>query len=119
MDDSLAKDLVAMWQSELTAMATDRELGESWTALAALWAQSTRTALAVLRREPPAGSPSPAEPPRTAPAAATSQPGLGEIEQLNRRIAELEQRLAEYMGREPVAPGPVAAPGSGTVPDKL
>ena len=92
-----------MWQSELTAMATDRELGESWAALAALWAQSTRTALAVLRREPPAGSAPPAEPPRTAPAAAASQPGLGEIEQLNRRIAELEQRLAEFMGREPVA----------------
>ena len=28
MDDTLAKDLVAMWQSELTAMAADREVRE-------------------------------------------------------------------------------------------
>src|ERR1700722_7264149 len=111
MDDTLAKDLVAMWQSELTAMASDRELGESWAALAALWAQSTRTALGVLRREPPAGSAPAAQPPRAAPAAAASQPGLGEIEQLNRRIAELEQRLAEFMEREPVPAGSRTAPG--------
>ena len=111
MDDTLAKDLVAMWQSELTAMAADRELGEAWAALAALWAQSTRTTLAVLRREPPAGSAPAAQPPGAAPVAAASQPGLGEIEQLNRRIAELEQRLAEFMEREPVPAGSGAASG--------
>ena len=45
MDDSLAKDLVAMWQSELTAMAADRELRESWTAIgSAVGAIGQRTA---------------------------------------------------------------------------
>ena len=104
MDDTLAKDLVAMWQSELTAMAADRELGESWAAFAALWAQSARAALAVLPHDP-TGSARTAEPPGAAPAAAASQPGLGEVAQLNRRIAELEHRLAEFMASEP-NPGP-------------
>ena len=45
MDDKLAKDLVAMWQSELTAMAADRELRETWTATMVLWAQAATAGL--------------------------------------------------------------------------
>jgi hypothetical protein len=98
MDDKLAKDLVAMWQSELTAMAADRELRETWAATMALWAQAANAAAAMLPHErSPAGSARPAQPPRPPAAAAAPQPGLAEIEQLNRRIAELEQRLAGFM----------------------
>jgi hypothetical protein len=110
MDDKLAKDLVAMWQSELTAMAADRELRETWAATMALWAQAASVAAAMLPHEPnPAGSPSPLEPPRTAPVVAAPQPGLAEIEQLNSRIAELEQRLAGFMAGKPG--GSTAGPG--------
>ena len=98
MDDKLAKDLVAMWQSELTAMAADRELRETWAATMALWAQAANAAIsAYLPHDQAPRSPRPAQPPGPAPAAAASQPGLVEIEQLNRRIAELEQRLAGFM----------------------
>jgi len=115
MDDKLAKDLVAMWQSELTAMAADRELRETWAVTMALWAQAASVAAAMLPHEPnPAGSPSPLEPPRTAPVVAAPQSGLAEIEQLNRRIAELEQRLAGFMDGfmdgKPISGTPAAGP---------
>lgn len=117
MDDKLAKDLVAMWQSELTAMATDRELRETWAASMALWAQAATAAAAMLPQmlphEPAPGSPGPAEPARPPAAAAASQPGLAEIEQLNRRIAELEQKLAGFMAAhsgDGAGPGPATAP---------
>jgi hypothetical protein len=98
MDDKLAKDLVAMWQSELTAMAADRELRETWAATMALWAQAANAAAAMLPHErASSGGASPAQPPRAPASAAAPQPGVAEIEQLNRRIAELEQRLADFM----------------------
>jgi Lon protease-like protein len=100
MDDTLAKDLVAMWQSELTAMAADREVRESWAALAALWAQSANAAARFLSHEPAPRSAGAAQPAGAAPVAAASEPRLGEVEQLSRRIAELEQRLAEFMARD-------------------
>jgi hypothetical protein len=109
MDDKLAKDLVAMWQSELTAMAADRELRETWAATMALWAQAANAAAALLPHElSPSGSTSPAQPARASASAAAPQPGVAEIEQLNRRIAELELRLADFMAGKP-AGGPPAA----------
>jgi hypothetical protein len=97
MTDRLAEDWIALWRSELTAMAADRELRESWAALVALWAGAASSALALAQRpRDPGRAPLAAQPPRPAAAAATSQPGLDEIERLNRRIAELEQRLAAF-----------------------
>jgi hypothetical protein len=104
MDDRLAKDLVALWQSELTAMAADRELREGWAAMVALWAGSANAALQMMPRPPhdsAPGSPRAIEPAGPPPAAAASQPGVAEIEQLTRRIAELEQRLAEFLRDRP------------------
>jgi hypothetical protein len=94
MTDRLAEDWVRLWQSELTAMAADRELRESWIALVTLWGSSAQAALGLLRHEPPRRAAGPAQPPGPAPAAVAPVPGLDEIERLNRRIAELEQRLA-------------------------
>ncbi len=93
MDDTLAQDLVAMWQSELTAMAADRELRESWAALVALWSHMATAALAYLPRDPAGGTGS-AQPPRPPAPAAAPHAGLDEVEQLKSRVAELEQRLA-------------------------
>ncbi|EKM98859.1 MULTISPECIES: hypothetical protein [unclassified Acidocella] len=99
MDETLAKDFVAVWQSELTAMAADRELRECWAATLALWAQAAAAAAALMPHEPPPGSSRPAQPVRPAPAAAASGPGLDEVERLSRRVAELEQRLAQLLDR--------------------
>jgi hypothetical protein len=107
MDDRLAKDLVALWQSELTAMAADRELREGWAAMVALCAGSANAAIQMMpraRHDAPSGSPRAIEPAGPAPAAAASQPGLAEIEQLTRRIAELEQRLGEFLRERPGEP---------------
>jgi hypothetical protein len=110
MDDKLAKDLVAMWHSELTAMAADRELRETWTATMALWAQAANAAAALLPHERAApGSPGSAQPARPPAPVAASQPGLAEIELLNSRVAELEQRLAAFM-----VGNPAAGPGDGS-----
>ncbi len=109
MDDNLAMDLVALWQSELTAMAADREVRENWAQMLALWARAAQAAAALVPHEPTPGSASPAQPPRSAPAAAASGPGLDEIERLERRVAELEQRLASLVerdGQDRPDPGP-------------
>lgn len=99
MDEKLAKDFVAVWQSELTAMAADRELRECWVATLALWAQAANAAAALMPHEPAPGSPRPAQPARTTPAHAASGAGLDEVERLSRRVAELEQRLAQLLDR--------------------
>jgi len=115
MDDKLAKDLVAMWQSELTAMAADREVRETWAATMALWAQAANAAVALLPHDysTPRGT-SPAQPPRAPATAAAPHPGLAEIEQLNSRIAELEQRLADFMaGKDGAGKSGNGAPAAG------
>jgi hypothetical protein len=98
MSDKRAEDWVTLWQSELTAMAGDRELRESWAAMVALWAGTATGALALLRAPPDvppgtAGTRQPAGPP---PALAAPDPGLDEVAGLHRRIAELERRLAAF-----------------------
>jgi len=98
MDESLAQDLVSMWQSELTAMAADRELREAWVVLVGLWAQSSSAAFSALAHERAARGAGAVKPAGAAPVAAASEPRLGEVEQLARRVAELEQRLAQLLG---------------------
>ncbi|MCB5945822.1 hypothetical protein [Acidocella sp. KAb 2-4] len=97
MDDNLAKDFVVLWQSELTAMAADRELRETWAATLALWAQAANAAAAYLPHDPAPRSPGAAQPARPAAADAASGPGVDEVEQLKRRVAELEQHLGELL----------------------
>ncbi len=76
-------------------MAADRESGNRWSAAGAV-GQHGEPLAAALRSmaSEPAGGASAAEPARAAPAAVAPEPGLAAVEQLNRRIAELEQRLA-------------------------
>jgi hypothetical protein len=103
--DQLTQDLVTLWQSEFTAMAADREIRESWAALLALWAQSISAAARQFPHDLAPGSARTAQPPGAAPAAAASEHRLGEVEQLERRVAELEQLLAERL-RGGTGPGP-------------
>jgi len=104
MSDKLAEDWVSLWQSELTAMAADRELRESFMAMVTLWGATATSTLAALRtpHESPFRKAPPPQPPGPPSAAAAPVARLDEIEQLHRRIAELEQRLALFERDRPI-----------------
>jgi hypothetical protein len=73
-------DWVAIWQSELAALAVDRESHESVAALAGAWAGYD-----------PAGGRAGPDAPAGSPAAGIA-PGVGrELDELRRRVAELER----------------------------
>jgi hypothetical protein len=111
--DTLAEDWVALWQSEMAAMAADRELRESWTGLLALWAGAVGAALqlapgwrgfdaaAARNANGTAGA---AQPAGTPPAAAASDLGGDEARRLHERIALLESRLAAFEQRGETRP---------------
>jgi hypothetical protein len=104
--ERLAEDWITLWQSEIAALAADREAAEAWAAMSAAWAAVgaawLRAAVA-----PPFGRPSPfawhdgAVPQaRPAPAAAAPADGGGpRMDGAGDRIAELERRLADLEGR--------------------
>jgi hypothetical protein len=92
----LARDWIALWQSELAALATDREAQETWQTLMSLWAGAAGAMLQALPRAGHDGAGArPAHAPRPAAAAAAPDSRDAEIERLARRVAELERRLAE------------------------
>jgi hypothetical protein len=97
-DDNPARDFLAIWQSELVAMAADRELREGWTALITLWANS---AAAFIHDHPPSGSAGAAQPAGAAAFGPAPDPRLDEIARLRRHIAELEQRLGRFEHDKP------------------
>lgn len=92
----LARDWITLWQSELAALAMDREAQEAWFVSLSLWVTAAGAVLGGLprglagdsRRDPPATAP------RPAPAAAAPDVGDAEVERLRERIARLERRLA-------------------------
>ncbi len=96
----VARDWITLWQSELTAAATDREVQETWQTLAGLWAGIAAAMVQAMprgmpdggRATPPTGAAAPA---RAAPAAAAPDARDAEIDRLARRLADLERRLAE------------------------
>jgi hypothetical protein len=95
----LAQDWVTLWQSELSAMAADPEMRESWQTILGLWAGTMAAIIRGLPRgfghDGKAGPAGPADAPRPAPAAAAPDARDVEIERLARHVAALERRLAE------------------------
>ncbi|WP_287787983.1 hypothetical protein [Acidiphilium sp.] len=93
----LARDWITLWQSELTALAQDREWREGWTGLMTLWAGAATAAIgtaeALSRHDPPRRA-RPDGAPRPASSPAAPDAGGDAVERLHRRIAELEARLA-------------------------
>ncbi len=91
---ALLRDWVTLVQSELAALATDREALETWQGLLAMWAQAARSGMA---------GHDPARPSPTVAASAVEQPAvdvlLARIDALERRVAELERRPRR--GRKP------------------
>jgi hypothetical protein len=92
----LARDWITLWQSELAALAVDREMQEAWRVLLSLWAGAAAASLAALPRGMPhePARTRPADAPRAASPAAAPAAGDAEIERLRGRVAELERRLA-------------------------
>jgi hypothetical protein len=95
----LAQDWVTLWQSELSAMAADPEIRESWQTIMALWAGTLSSLLRGLPRDQgydaARGRPGPTDASRAAAAAAAPDARDAEIDRLARHVAALEQRLAE------------------------
>jgi hypothetical protein len=97
----LARDWITLWQSELAALAMDREAQEAWFVSLSLWAAAAGAVLGGLPRGL-AGDPrrdTPATAPRPAPAAAAPDAGDAEVERLRERVATLERRMAELEQR--------------------
>jgi hypothetical protein len=93
-----ARDWITIWQSELTALATDREAVDAWTRLVTLWAETAERAARLL---PGAGAPDGAagRAGSAAPAGAAAPVAAPDardatIQHLANRVAELERRLA-------------------------
>src|SRR6185312_8865732 len=98
----LAQDWLTLWQSELAALAVDREAQETWHAVLSLWAAATAQATGVEHPDRRAGA---AAAPGAAPAAAAPDARDAALDRLSRRVADLEARLAEL---ERGDPGPAA-----------
>jgi hypothetical protein len=91
----LAEDWITLWQSELGALAADREVQETWQAMLALWVGAVSAMLRTLAHEHPDRRAGAAAAAGAAPAAAAPDPRDAAIERLTRRIGELEARLAD------------------------
>ncbi|WP_297855461.1 hypothetical protein [Elioraea sp.] len=122
--DQLARDWIALWQSELAALASDPEAVEAWTRLVSLWAASATAALGMMPRggaahEPPSARPfAPAGPaPAGAPPDARGVAGDGggrdgalfarileRLDAIERRLAALEVGRGRRAGRGAGAP---------------
>ncbi len=111
----MARDWITIWQSELNAAATDRELVEGYMRLVDQWAQAAQAAASLL----PGPAPSPSDCDDAAhrragagaqagPAAAADAPDARDlaIRELAGRVADLERILAELASRP--EPGPAS-----------
>jgi hypothetical protein len=95
----LARDWITLWQSELAALAVDREAQETWHVLLSLWAGAAGALISGLPRglpDEPAGrrAAGPAAAPGAASVVAAPDARDAEVERLRGRVAELERRLA-------------------------
>jgi hypothetical protein len=107
----LAEDWMTVWQSELSTLAVDREVRESWHLMASLWADAASAMLqgaAMLTPAPDAphdpagrgfGAAGTAAPPRPPAPAPAPDPRDAEIEHLREQVTGLEERLARLERR--------------------
>lgn len=95
-----ARDWVTIWQSELAALAEDREALETWRDVVDGWARMAEAMIdAMPDAGPDDGLPRPFTPAGAAAAPAALDPRDAELARLAERVAELERRLAGVEGR--------------------
>jgi hypothetical protein len=88
-------DWVTLWQSELSALAVDRECHEAVAAFATAWAAAVaRHDGAATGHDRPAGRAGPDAAAWPAPPVAPLDARDGELASLRHRVAELERRIA-------------------------
>ncbi len=100
MRSAMLEDWISIWESELAALAADREGQELWRSMVSQWAEQARAAAAWIDAVDfipgrPSGS---GAQEGTAPAAAAPDPRGDAIAQLARRVEELERRVLEHAG---------------------
>ena len=95
-----ARDWVTIWQSEMAALAEDREALEMWRGAVDGWARMAETMIDAMPdaglNDRVSGSAAPAG---AAPAPAAPDPRDAELARLAERVAELERRLSGVEGR--------------------
>ena len=101
--EEMARDWITLWQSELSAIASDREMQEAWVRLLSFWAGAATAMLRAMppertsdlaRREQPGGSAGPSPQAGATAAPLAPSPGDAALERIDRRLACLEERLA-------------------------
>jgi hypothetical protein len=92
----VARDWITIWQSEMKAAASDRELLEGFRTLVDHWAQAAQAAAAFLPGGDDAkrGGAGAGQPAGAAAAAAAPDARDAAIERLAERVAELERVIA-------------------------
>jgi len=92
----IARDWITIWQSELTAAASDRELAELFVRLVDQWAAAAQAAACLLPggADGAAGRAGAGPPAGAAAAAAAPDARDAAIERLAERVAELERIIA-------------------------
>jgi hypothetical protein len=106
---AIAADWVTIWQSELAALATDREMQDAWTRLVARWAQLAQAAVRLLPQgvagsaDGSAGRAGPAAPARPKAPVAAPDARDAALQHLADRVEELERRLRALSPGDPAA----------------
>jgi hypothetical protein len=106
---AIAADWITIWQSEMAALATDREMHEAWTRMVALWAQAAQGAARLLpatlaaTADGPSGRAGPAAPARPAPPVAAFDARDTALQRLADRVEELERKLRALSPGDPPA----------------
>jgi hypothetical protein len=90
-----AQDWITIWQSELQALAVDREARETWLRWIATWAEAARAGADFLPAAHDSGSSRAALSPGSKAAMAASDPGGDALRRLAERVAALERELTE------------------------
>jgi hypothetical protein len=98
----MARDWITIWQSEMTAAATDRELLEGLTRLIEQWSRAARAAADVLPAAPDGANGRAGTGAEAWSKAADAAPDARDlaIERLAGRVEELERLLAGIAGRQ-------------------